>query len=419
MRTSPLITKSLLLLVAGIGLSNCSDKSKNGNSDIPPGPSPAGDVKPLYTHEDPTVHGINQFRIAEDDLQKSVAGNAPKFTGMQTSDGLRFTDSQEDNLIEKARSVLSQVNPQHFQANLDFAQRLSISQVVVNPENPSDVRVSFMYQPSKGGPKYLTSSGVLQNMFGSRSALLQNINTSSAISVFVRCMDEDGTCYNVLLKFQDPSNTLAYGIFRTSPLRIRFYAENMFTFNNQQNPGVFKPGQNGPIITPQDNEDFDFDGVSDDGYKCMLRFYRTLVNSIDNNHVGGKKRRHITNVVLETASIVNGVSRFSLFVKIQNRTGEESLLPLFGDLVRRGGNKNNTVDMPLSLFKSIVLKDYSSDDIDDSLNSMSGVSLLQNNGKGSFQLGLSFGADQHQSDRLVLTISRTPVRILDIPNYAL
>lgn len=389
---------AIIALIAAIGLLQCSKKSSidlfpppGGQSGGGGGLSPTGDIDPGYTHEDPTFYHAPEFTVTESQHYRPLLGDQAVFTGGRNKDHWNYTDTQDDALMQRVLRALSGATFQEQQRNKEFASRFQIQQVLVDSQNPSGIQLSYTYKEHpQASTKYYQSLGVLQSAVEPRFVQLTNSNTRNTIISSARCLDAGTTCHNLLIKFLLPTGPVAYAIVRTSPVNLQFFAENMF-------------------------QQLHDDHLQD---RSLRRFYRLLQNSSSAYAHTGERRRRITHIVLESVAIANGSSHFSLFIKTQTRDGQQRIIPLTGELLRQQGQSNH-IGLPIANLKSTVLKDYSQEDLDDVYDNILSGELLENNGRGSFQLELFFGADQHPSGRVVLTLSRTPVPLIHIPNLSL
>jgi hypothetical protein len=203
------------------------------------------------------------------------------------------------------------------------------------------------------------------------SAKLKSASGPDDVSVDLRCVDQDDTCHTVLLTFNDKSAhqvRKAFAVFRTAPVTVNF------SYDGFQG----------------ENQGFD-------------NLVTVLENSTRNN--GQRETPYIQNVIAESSTVIFGRSQFAVFARIKNENDKDTILPLFGRLVRP--HHSSDVGVDLSSPSSVVLKDTAKSPVDRIMRAVTKSTLLQNNGRGSIQVLMDFGADQQQSETVVLTILRS------------
>jgi len=385
--------KGLIFAVAVFGLAGCKSSSKTAQ----PGPlTPDNVVTEGYA--DPTLAQTTPTVFTQSDSYTPLDFGTPTLTGADYDDDFKYTDSAADGgangLIAQLKHQIYQENKGNhmaFQANKDFAASLTLSQVEINPNEPTDVRVRFSIKRNGIDVPYVMAAPVQNRRgkyHGQLSASLQPVSGPQDIVLTLICMDDDDTCSTSVLSFNDKSQQQvrkAFAVFRTGDAQLDY-----FVSDNGNNGSI------GQVYT---------DPSAPSAFKD---FSQLLKNSLKHQN-NRRKFPYIQNTIFESATVIYGSSSFAVFNRIKYKNAPDAIMAVFGPLLRH--QNDNEVNMELPDPRSVVLKDASNSPFDAAFSQVNKFSLVQNDGHGSIQLMLNFGADQQQDEAVILTISRTAVQL--------
>lgn len=383
----------LLAITAVFGLVNCDSKSKNANPVVQQqdddggsngggsGTTSGGSAEGYF---DPTLIQKDGLVVKEVNYAPISSNKKAIFTGASLDQELNYTDAVNEKVNESMMQELKRGLRIEFDDNDDamaamkaFAKSLTLNQVIVNPTEPNDIRVNFTIKRSGKDVKY-SMTGKTKNSNGTITSKLAVKSGPNDVVANIQCVDADETCHNVLVIINDKSQQSvrkAFALFRSTPVKLNYYSQA---------------------------------GTSDDqdDVTAFSAFNKILQNSKKNNN---HRLPRLQNVVMESSSVVFGRSTFALFARIENKNGKETIMPLFGSLVRQ--QNDSEVNRELKDPKKVALANASKSPYDNIMKHVSRYVLLGNDGLGSIQVLMNFGADQQDGDLVVLTISRLNVQL--------
>ena len=293
---------------------------------------------------------------------------------------LVYTGSAPDSMVRELQARLASVDATSQQRNLDFARRIGLVQVHYNGRNPGVVVTALIERD--GTRKYYDLAGYMQNDF---TAQVGNSNAAPYVSADVKCMDLNGGCNNIRVRFTDhKTSAVAYVIVR------------------QTNADLILPA-----ILPYNTNNIEFKR-----FKNIL--YNTIHNSCRINSVCG--------LTMNTSETVNGTSTFLIGMKMlvggwKPGYFQQQLVVFTGPLVstanggrfavaasQGGGVRTVGESSPVLSAEYPYMSDL-----------IKSVALVENNGNGKLRLALTIRANDPNVREASFEISvqreQRPVRL--------
>ncbi len=155
-------------------------------------------------------------------------------TGFTTVDGLKFTGTGNDNMLDVLRGVLGKDKPEEQRkGDMIFAQSIQDAKILI-PEDSNQVSISIVMD-SQSGHREVKFGGQFHP--GGEAPLKlskDDAKSSPPVRASILCLDTDSSCEMALVKFQlGPKNSAADAriLFRTTGAQLYFQLPEQYEEN--------------------------------------------------------------------------------------------------------------------------------------------------------------------------------------------
>lgn len=332
-----------------------------------PAPAPGSNVLP------------NDYR--SDDVQSGTRDNvAKRLTGGVTSDGLVYTSSSTDDVLDFLRARNERVGFDARRANLEAASSV-ISAKLVSENLGGDAVVTLKIQEGREVKVYNVAGGSgaegTSSLRSVRSGNGERTTGTRALSGTIKCIDLDGGCETSFVRLQigtSPSTAILNFIFRKSSADLYFHL----------------PGDR------SDNPE----------YADIREFALNLVQDV-------RSSNRIKTSTMSSWEVVNGRSGMTVALKGYNN----ELLAFSGPLLAPEGG--SSVNVPLSRIAkddtgSLDLVTVSNSKLNYA-NTIADARLVANNGLGQVRISLKMRKrGTYAQDQFAVTFMRRIKPIVDL-----